>query len=140
MAYRRNNPTALTNPVVSIVIPVYNERATVEEILRRVLDADMRKEIIVVDDCSTDGTRQILENMAARQANNEKSVPAQDGGEGNGRESTSRQTGSAGAAAGPGADGAPAGARLRVPRPAEQPDHRGRDAHEARLRDGLAVV
>ena len=81
MAYRRNNPTALTNPVVSIVIPVYNERATVEEILRRVLDADMRKEIIVVDDCSTDGTRQILENMAARQANNEKSVPAQDGGE-----------------------------------------------------------
>jgi glycosyltransferase involved in cell wall biosynthesis len=34
-----------------------------------------------VDDCSTDGTRQILENMAARQTNKEKSVEAQDGGE-----------------------------------------------------------
>src|SRR5207248_1278165 len=33
------------------------------------------------DDCSTDGPRQILENMAARQANNEKSGSAQDGGE-----------------------------------------------------------
>jgi glycosyltransferase involved in cell wall biosynthesis len=81
MAYRRNNPTALHNPTVSIVIPVYNERATIEEILRRVLDAEMRKEVLIVDDCSTDGTRQILENMAARQANNETSVQAQDGGE-----------------------------------------------------------
>jgi glycosyltransferase involved in cell wall biosynthesis len=81
MAYRRNNPTALNNPKVSIVIPVYNEKSTIEEILRRVLDTDVRKEVIIVDDCSTDGTRQILENMAAHQANNEKSVPAQDGGE-----------------------------------------------------------
>jgi glycosyltransferase involved in cell wall biosynthesis len=35
--------------------------------------------VIVVDDCSTDGTRQILENMAARQANGEAAAPAQDG-------------------------------------------------------------
>lgn len=81
MAYRRNNPTALNNPTVSIVIPVYNERATMEEILRRVLETDIRKEVIIVDDCSTDGTRQILENMAARQTNNEKAAAAQDGGE-----------------------------------------------------------
>jgi glycosyltransferase involved in cell wall biosynthesis len=81
MAHQRNNPTALNNPKVSIVIPVYNERGTIEEILRRVLDTDIRKEVIVVDDCSTDGARQILENMAARLANNEKSAPAQDGGE-----------------------------------------------------------
>ena len=79
MAHRRHNPTALDNPTVSIVIPVYNERATIEEILRRVLETDGRKEVIIVDDCSTDGTRQILENMAARQANNEKNAPAVDG-------------------------------------------------------------
>jgi glycosyltransferase involved in cell wall biosynthesis len=81
MAHRRYNPSALENPKVSIVIPVYNEKATIDEILRRVLDTDVRKEVIVVDDCSTDGTRQILENMAARQANGEASTPAQDGGD-----------------------------------------------------------
>ena len=79
MAHRRQNPTALDNPKVSIVIPVYNEKFTIDEILRRVLDTEFRKEVIIVDDCSTDGTRQILENMAARQANNEPSAPAQDG-------------------------------------------------------------
>ena len=68
MAHQRNNPTALNNPKVSIVIPVYNEKSTIDEILRRVLDTSVRKEVIVVDDCSTDGTRQILEAMAARQA------------------------------------------------------------------------
>jgi len=81
MGYRRNNPTALDNPKISIVIPAYNEKATIEEILRRVLDTEVRKEVIIVDDCSTDGTRQILEGMAARQESNEKSAPAQDGGE-----------------------------------------------------------
>lgn len=79
MAHRRHNPTALDNPTVSIVIPVYNERGTIEEILRRVLETDGRKEVIIVDDCSTDGTRQILENMAARQANKETNAPAVDG-------------------------------------------------------------
>src|SRR5579859_6590243 len=79
MARRRTNPTALDNPTVSIVTPVYNERGTIEEILRRVVDTDIRKEVIIVDDCSTDGTRQILENMAAQQANNEEFAQAQDG-------------------------------------------------------------
>lgn len=37
--------------------------------------------VIVVDDCSTDGARQILETMAARQANSEKFAQAQDGSE-----------------------------------------------------------
>jgi glycosyltransferase involved in cell wall biosynthesis len=81
MTHRRHNPSALENPKVSIVIPVYNERATIDEILRRVLDTDVRKEVIIVDDCSTDGTRQMLESMAARQANGEASAPAQDGGD-----------------------------------------------------------
>jgi len=43
---------------VSIVIAVYNEKSTIDEILRRVLDTEVRKEVIIVDDCSTDGTRQ----------------------------------------------------------------------------------
>ncbi|HKW34982.1 MAG TPA: glycosyltransferase family 2 protein [Candidatus Acidoferrum sp.] len=78
MARKRNNPTALDDPILSIVIPVYNESGTIEEILRRVQDMNIRKEVIIVDDCSTDGTRQILENMAARLANNEKLAQAQD--------------------------------------------------------------
>lgn len=81
MARQRHNPSELDNPKVSIVIPVYNEKQTIDEILRRVLDTEARKEVIIVDDCSTDGTRQILENMAARQANGEASAPAQDGGD-----------------------------------------------------------
>src|SRR5258708_5532841 len=79
MAHQRHNPSALHDPKVSIVIPVYNEKSTIDEILRRVLDTEVRKEVIIIDDCSTDGTRQILENMAARQANGEAYAPAQDG-------------------------------------------------------------
>jgi glycosyltransferase involved in cell wall biosynthesis len=45
---------------VSIVIPVYNERDTIVEIIRRVQAVGIHSEIIVVDDFSTDGTRQIL--------------------------------------------------------------------------------
>lgn len=78
---RRRNPSAIEDPKVSVVIAVYNEHATIEEILRRVAENDVRKEIIVVDDCSTDGTRQILEALAARKANGAAAAPAQDGGE-----------------------------------------------------------
>jgi glycosyltransferase involved in cell wall biosynthesis len=79
MARQRYNPAALIDPKLSIVIPVYNEKVTIEEILRRVLDTDGRKEVIVVEDCSTDGTRQLLESMAARQAKGETTAPPQDG-------------------------------------------------------------
>jgi glycosyltransferase involved in cell wall biosynthesis len=78
MARQRHNPSALKDPKLSVVIPVYNEKLTIDEILRRVLDTEIRKEVIVVDDCSTDGTRLLLENMAARQANGETAAPAQD--------------------------------------------------------------
>jgi glycosyltransferase involved in cell wall biosynthesis len=81
MAYQRHNPKALNNPKVSIVIPVYNEKSTIDEILQRVLDTGVRKEVIIVDDCSTDGTRQILEAMAARQTKGDSAAPAQDNGE-----------------------------------------------------------
>ena len=46
---------------LSVVIPVYNEKTTIMEVLERVRRADLPKEIIVVDDCSTDGTREILQ-------------------------------------------------------------------------------
>src|SRR5258708_7165111 len=78
---RQRHPSALDNPKISIVIPAYNEKPTIEEILRRVLETDVRKEVIIVDDCSTDGTRQILENMSVRQANGGKEAATQDGGD-----------------------------------------------------------
>jgi len=43
-------------PLVSIVIPAYNELATIGEVLRRVLASQVDKEVVVVDDGSTDGT------------------------------------------------------------------------------------
>jgi glycosyltransferase involved in cell wall biosynthesis len=49
---------------LSIVIPVYNERHTVELLLKRVEAVPYDKEIILVDDASTDGTREILERLA----------------------------------------------------------------------------
>ncbi|MBI2845199.1 MAG: glycosyltransferase family 2 protein, partial [Chloroflexi bacterium] len=48
---------------LSVIIPVYNEAATIVEVLRRVraAEAGVDKEIIVVDDGSTDGTAEILQ-------------------------------------------------------------------------------
>lgn len=45
---------------VSVVIPVYNERETIREIVSRVQAAELHHEIVIVDDCSTDGTRDVL--------------------------------------------------------------------------------
>ena len=49
---------------LSVIIPVYNERHTIELLLKRVEAAPYEKEIILVDDASTDGTREILERLA----------------------------------------------------------------------------
>jgi len=48
---------------LSVIIPVYNEKNTVLELLNRVQNVDYPKEIIVVDDYSTDGTREILQGL-----------------------------------------------------------------------------
>jgi glycosyltransferase involved in cell wall biosynthesis len=57
--------------LLSILIPVYNERTVVERSLSLVLAAplpeNMTRELVVVDDCSTDGTSEILERLAARE-------------------------------------------------------------------------
>lgn len=49
---------------ISVIVPAYNERPTIEEILSRVKAAALEKEILVVDDCSNDGTREILERLS----------------------------------------------------------------------------
>ena len=58
---RIKNP--LVDPLLSVVMPCYNERETIEEIIRRVLAVPIRTELIVVDDGSKDGTREILTRL-----------------------------------------------------------------------------
>ncbi len=50
---------------LSVVIPVYNEKQTILELLDRVRNVNLPKEIIIVDDFSTDGTRDILQGLPA---------------------------------------------------------------------------
>ena len=50
---------------LSVIIPVYNEIHTIGEVLSRVLQVDLPKEVIVVDDFSTDGTREFLKEWVA---------------------------------------------------------------------------
>ena len=45
---------------LSIIIPVYNEKSTIRQLLEKVTSLDIEKEIIIIDDSSTDGTREIL--------------------------------------------------------------------------------
>src|SRR5215212_3092156 len=52
-------------PTLSVVIPCYNERATVAELLRRVKEVPISKEIIVIDDRSTDGSKDVVAVLAA---------------------------------------------------------------------------
>ncbi len=54
-------------PKLSVVIPVYNERDTLEEVVERVWNVPVDKEIILVDDGSSDGTRDVLKGMEGRQ-------------------------------------------------------------------------
>jgi glycosyltransferase involved in cell wall biosynthesis len=48
---------------LSVIMPCYNEKKTIEEIIRQVLDVDLAHEIVIIDDGSTDGTRDILSTL-----------------------------------------------------------------------------
>jgi len=48
---------------ISVIMPVFNERETLQRILENVKNVNIEKEIIIVDDYSTDGTREILEKI-----------------------------------------------------------------------------
>jgi glycosyltransferase involved in cell wall biosynthesis len=60
----------LEKPVLlSVVIPVYNEKKWVEEIVKRVINANRlgcELEIVLIDDCSNDGTKEVLETLVQR--------------------------------------------------------------------------
>ena len=70
MSNQHFKPYVFAPGVVSILIPVYNERAFLAKCLERVLAAKLpkklSKEIILVDDASSDGTTQIVRDFAAR--------------------------------------------------------------------------
>ena len=51
--------------ILSVVMPVYNEEHTLEEIVRRVRSTGLKTEVVIVDDASTDGTGKVLERLEA---------------------------------------------------------------------------
>jgi dolichol-phosphate mannosyltransferase len=53
-------------PLLSVLVPVYNERATLETLLQRVLAVPVDKEVLVVDDGSRDGTGELLDELSRR--------------------------------------------------------------------------
>jgi glycosyltransferase involved in cell wall biosynthesis len=52
--------------LVSVVIPVYNERRTIEQLVAQVLAIDLEKQIVIVDDCSCDGTRDAIDRLVQK--------------------------------------------------------------------------
>ena len=72
----------MTAPQLSIVMPCYNERATIEEIVRRVLATPFTKELLIVDDGSTDGTRERLSELAGSHPENRVLLQDKNAGKG----------------------------------------------------------
>jgi glycosyltransferase involved in cell wall biosynthesis len=57
-------PTPIDEPLVSVLIPVYNEEDTLEHVVRRVAELDVAKEILIVDDGSKDRSIEIAQSLA----------------------------------------------------------------------------
>ena len=72
-------------PVVSFIIPAYNERATIATLVERVRALPFPKQLVVVDDGSTDGTSEVLDGIAGddlvvvRQSNAGKGAAVRNG-------------------------------------------------------------
>src|SRR5205823_4506140 len=60
---RARTPLERDAVTLSVLVPIYNERDTIDLIVDQVNAAQCRKEIICVDDASTDGTREVLETL-----------------------------------------------------------------------------
>jgi glycosyltransferase involved in cell wall biosynthesis len=83
------HPDSLPGPAVSsprdrqmslaVVMPVFNERPTIEEALRRVQATGLPDEIILVDDCSTDGTREFLRSLESLRQSGRREIEILDG-------------------------------------------------------------
>ena len=56
-------PAATTRPTLTVVMCVYNERDTVLTVLRKVQAVPVEKQIVIVDNCSTDGTRELVQQL-----------------------------------------------------------------------------
>ena len=71
---------------LSVVIPVYNEQATLQEIVRRVINVDvpMQKEVVLVDDFSTDGTRDLYDAIIQEHSGTTITVTMHDCNQGKG--------------------------------------------------------
>jgi len=70
------------NSVLSVVVPAYNEAKTIASVLERVLSQPSVMEVIVVDDCSTDGTWEFLQSLAASNSKIRASRHARNEGKG----------------------------------------------------------
>ncbi len=59
---------AMSSPLLSVIVPVYNERLTVGRLIDRVCAVAIRKEVVIVDDGSTDGSADVIREIVARYA------------------------------------------------------------------------
>ena len=55
----------MENPKLSIIIPVYNEVNTILTVIEKVKKTPFNKEIIIIDDGSTDGTRELIKDIGS---------------------------------------------------------------------------